>query len=81
MTPGSDTPLAGADGCKGGWVFVSRLDEHEVAPRFEIANCDPKDHGVQHIDASSCAVLECLQDGLAAAVVKQTVLVIGRIGV
>jgi predicted RNase H-like nuclease len=26
MHPGSDTPIAGADGCKRGWVFVCQID-------------------------------------------------------
>jgi hypothetical protein len=32
---------------------------------------------VQHIDAGLCALLECLQDSLAAAVVTEIALVIG----
>jgi hypothetical protein len=52
-----------------------------VESRFKVANCDLKAVGDQHIDAGACAVLECLQDSLAPAVVTQIVLVIGRIRV
>jgi hypothetical protein len=52
-----------------------------VAPRLRSQIATLKTVGDQHIDAGACAVSECLQDSLAAAVVTQIVLVIGRIGV
>ena len=55
------------------------LREWSTVLRSQIATL--KTVGDQHIDAVPRAVLACLQDSLAAAVVTQIVLVIGRIGV